>query len=208
MTGRGRHARPGGLGFYKDVLLLIGGIILVAAVVFGGLSLWAGGSDDDVTSSESTTTTEAPDTSPTTSPGPDPTTSPTPATSTTAGAGPSTAATSTAQPTTTTSEAPPSTLREARNPGEVRVVVLNSIGVTGLAGQLSDELAQLGYQMAEADNYTPELSDSMIFHTDGFSVEALDLADSIPDATVAPDPELAADWGVDLVVVIGQSYQE
>lgn len=197
MTGRGRHARSNGLGFYRDVLLLIAGIIVVAAVVFGGLSLWAGGSDDDITTAGSPTSTDSADTTDFS-----PTTSTTPATSTT------TSATTTAEPTTTTTAAAPSTLREARNPAEVRAIVLNSTGIAGLAGQLSDELAQQGYQMAQADNYTPELSDSMIFHADGFSVEALDLAESMPDATVAPDPELAAEWGVDVVVVIGQSYTE
>lgn len=196
MTGRGRHARSNGPGFYRDMLLLIAGIIVVAAVVFGGLSLWAGGSDDDITTPTSPTSTEPADTTDlpaTTSTRPAPTTT--------------TIAPTTAQPSTTTASAP-STLREARDPAEVRAIVLNSTGVAGLAGQLSDELAQRGYQMAQADNYTPELSDSMIFHADGFSVEALDLAESMPDATVAPDPELAAEWGVDVVVVIGQSYTE
>lgn len=197
MTGRGRHARSNGLGFYRDVLLLIAGIIVVAAVVFGGLSLWAGGSDDDITTPASPTSTDSADITDFS-----PTTSTTPATSTT------TSATTTAEPTTTTTAAAPSTLREARDPAEVRAIVLNSTGIAGLAGQLSDELAQQGYQVAQADNYTPELSDSMIFHADGFSVEALDLAESMPDATVAPDPELAAEWGVDVVVVIGQSYTE
>lgn len=196
MTGRGRHARSNGPGFYRDMLLLIAGIIVVAAVVFGGLSLWAGGSDDDITTPTSPTSTEPADTTDlpaTTSTRPAPTTT--------------TIAPTTAQPSTTTASAP-STLREARDPAEVRAIVLNSTGVAGLAGQLSDELAQRGYQMAQADNYTPELSDSMIFHADGFSVEALDLAESMPDATVAPDPELAAEWGVDVVVVIGQSFTE
>lgn len=197
MTGRGRHARSNGPGFYRDVLLLIAGIIVVAAVVFGGLSLWAGGSDDDITISASPTSTdpaETTDISPTSSTQPAPTTT--------------TIAPTTAEPSTTTTAAAPSTLREARDPAEVRSIVLNSTGVAGLAGQLSGEFAQQGYQMAEADNYTPELSDSMIFHSDGFSVEALDLAETMPDATVAPDPELAAEWGVDVVVVIGQSYTE
>lgn len=199
MTGRGRHARGNGPGFYRDVLLLIAGIIVVAAVVFGGLSLWAGGSDDDITPPASPTSTEPAETTDIPS-----TTSIQPAPTSTAIA-PTTAEPST---TTTTSAAAPSTLREARAPAEVRAIVLNSTGVAGLAGQLSDELAQQGYQMAQADNYTPELSDSMIFHADGFSVEALDLAETMPDATVAPDPELAAEWGVDVVVVIGQSYTE
>lgn len=200
MSSRGRHARTDGLGFYRDLLLLVAGIVVVAALVFGGMSLWAGGSnDDDPTPAGSPTSTEEQTTTTTT------TTSP-PTTSTV----PTTIATTASPPETTTSTVSETTdtLREARDPSEVRVIVLNSIGVPGMAGALSDELGQLGYQMAQASNYTPELSDSMIFHADGFSVEALDLAQHVPDATVAPDPELAAAWGVDLVVVIGRSYQE
>ncbi len=34
------------------------------------------------------------------------------------------------------------------------------------------------------------------------------MAEAVPDGTVAPDQELATDWGVDVVVVIGRSYQE
>lgn len=200
MSDRGRHARSSGPGFYRDVLLLVAGILIVGALVFGGLSLWAGRTGDDeptppaaspTLTRPTSTTTSTPTTSTDTTP-----TTPTTAASTTSGA-PTSSATTTA-----------TTIREARDPSEVRVIVLNSIGVTGLAGTLSDELAGLGYQVAEADNYTPELSDTMIFHADGFALEAVELAEAVPDATVAPDPELAASWGVDAVVVIGRSYQE
>lgn len=198
MSERGRHARSEGLGFYRDLLLLLAGILVVAALVFGGMSLWAGGSDDDPpTPAASPTSTEEQTTTQTDAP-------------TTTSTVTTTSIATTPPPETTTSTVPETTetLREARDPAETRVIVLNSTGVAGLAGSLSDELAQLGYQMAEASNYTPELSDTMVFHSDGFSVEALDLAQQVPDATVAPDPELAAAWGVDLVVVIGRSYQE
>jgi hypothetical protein len=198
VSERGRHVRRSGLGFYRDVAFLVAGIVLVGALVFGGLSWWAGRDGGDSTTTqagESTlittistvaTTTAAPTTRP-------PATTAPPASTTTA---PSTTA------------APPTTLRAAREPSEVQVIVLNSIGVTGIAGELSDQLAGLGYQMTEAANYTPELSDTMIFHADGFSLEALDLSEAVPDGTVAPDQELAEEWGVDIVVVIGRSYQE
>ncbi|MGH8911019.1 MAG: LytR C-terminal domain-containing protein [Acidimicrobiia bacterium] len=86
--------------------------------------------------------------------------------------------------------------------------MLNSTPTVGVAGELSDELGSLGYVMSEATNYTPELSDTMIFHADGFSLEALELVDAVPDGTVAADPTLAEAQGVDIVVVIGLSYQE
>jgi cytoskeletal protein RodZ len=198
VSDRGRHVRRSGLGFYRDVAFLVAGIVLVGALVFGGLSWWAGRDGGDSTTTQpgestlvTTTSTVATTTAaPTTR---TPTTTVPPASTTTA---PSTTA------------APPTTLRTARDPSEVQVIVLNSIGVTGLAGELSEQLAGLGYQMTEAANYTPELSDTMIFHADGFSLEALDLSEAVPDGTVAPDQELAEEWGVDIVVVIGRSYQE
>ena len=199
MTDRGRHARRSGVGFYKDVLFLIAGILVVGAIVFGGLSLWAGrdnGGTPPDSSSTSATAAEQTTTSTTR-----PTTSQGPVTSTTT--------TSTTAPTSTTeSTAPPTTLRPARQPGEVSAIVLNSTATPGLAAELTDELAALGYLMSEPTNYTPELSDTMIFHADGFSLEALDLADAVPDGTVAADADLAGAHGVDIVVVIGLSHQE
>lgn len=198
MSDRGRHVRRSGLGFYRDVAFLVAGIVLVGALVFGGLSWWAGRDGGDSTTTrpgESTLLTTTSTVATTTAA---PTTR---APATTAPPGSATTAPS-------TTAAPPTTLRTARDPSEVQVIVLNSIGVAGLAGELSEQLAGLGYQMTEAANYTPELSDTMIFHADGFSLEALDLSEAVPDGTVAPDQELAEEWGVDIVVVIGRSYQE
>lgn len=195
MTDRGRHSRPSGAGFYRDVLYLVAGILIVGAVVFGGLSLWAGRNNTTTTTTTADTVgfTTAPSSiigETTTSPGGSVTTNSTP--------------TTTIVPTTTV---PPTTLRPERATSEVSVIVLNSIGVAGLAAELSDELEALGYQVLEADNYTPELSDTVIFHADGFSLEALTLNDAVPDGTVAPGQDLATEQGADIVVVIGQSYQ-
>ncbi len=192
MTDRGRHARRSGVGFYRDVLFLVAGILIVGAVVFGGLSVWAGWGEDDATITTTSTTVPGAETT-TTEPAPAPTT---------------TTTTSSVTTETTTTTATSTTLRQIRDPGEVRIVVLNSIGVTGLAAELTDELAALGYQMVPPDNYTPELSDTMIFHADGFSLEAVELIEVIPDGSVAPDAELTTSAGVDIVVVIGRSYQE
>lgn len=196
---RGRHARRSGPGFYRDALFLVAGILVVGALVFGGLSLWAGGRDADPPGPTATVPeTEVERTTSTV------TTSTTTTTSTTLSESTST----TRPPETTTSTVTTTPTTDAVAPSETRVVVLNSIGVTGLAGELSAELADLGYQMAEADNYTPELADTTIFHGEGFAAEAQALVEAVPDATVAPDPELADTWGVDVVVVIGRSYQE
>lgn len=194
MTQRGKHARRSGPGFYLDAAMLAAGIVLVGALVFGGLSWLAGrdGAPSEPTASESTTTT----------------TGDTPSTSSTSSTSTSTTAAATTSPSPpTTADLPPTTIREAREPGSVRVVVLNSIGVPGLAAGLSDELASVGYQMSQPDNYSPELSDTMIFHAEGFSLEALDLSDAVPDGTVALNADIVSTWGADIVVVIGRSYQ-
>lgn len=195
MSERGRHTRRSGMGFYRDVLFLVAGILIVGALVFGGLSLWAGRADDDPTPPAASPSLTQPDDSDR------------PSTTTTTS--PSVSQTSTTQGETTTSTADTATtIRQARDPADVRAIVLNSIGVAGLAADLSNELADLGYQMTEASNYTPELSDTMIFHADGFAIEALELAEAVPDGTVASDQELADEWGVDVIVVVGRSYQE
>lgn len=197
MSERGRHVRRSGVGFYRDILFLVAGILIVGAIVFGGLSVWAGRGNQETasTSTTSTTSTTRPSDEATTTAAASATTTPPPVSpATTDGSSP------TSQPTTT--------VREARTPGEVSVVILNSIGVAGLAAEATDELTSLGYQTVPPDNYTPELSDTMIFHADGFSLEALELTEVFPDGTVAPDPELTASQGTDIVVVIGLSHQE
>jgi len=198
MSERGRHVRRSGVGFYRDILFLVAGILIVGAIVFGGLSVWAGRGDQEAastsTTSTSTSTTRPSDEATTTSVASATTTPPPTPPATTNGSS------TTLQPTTT--------VREARSPEEVTVVILNSIGVAGLAAEETDELTALGYQTIPPDNYTPELSDTMIFHADGFALEALELTEVFPDGTVAPDPELATSQGTDIVVVIGLSHQE
>lgn len=198
MTERGRHIRRSGVGFYRDILFLVAGILIVGAIVFGGLSVWAGRGDQEAASTSTTSTSTT-----TTRPSDEVTTT-TAASATTA---PPSASPATTEVTSTTSQ-PTTTLREALPPEDVTVVVLNSIGVIGLAADVTDELTTLGYQTVPPDNYTPELSDTMIFHADGFSLEALELTEVFPDGTVAPDPELTTSQGTDIVVVIGLSYQE
>ncbi len=196
MTDRGRHSRGSGSQFYKDALLLVAGILLVGALVFGGLSFFAGrnaGVNEPVLT--------VPDAGVTTTILPPATDTRPPATAT-----PTTAPTTTTDTVATTT--PPTTIREARPPGEVRVVVLNSTTVVGVAANVTAQLGALGYQTQEPANFSPELSDTMIFHADGFAIEALELAESVPDGTVAPNPDLTAEWGVDVVVVLGLSHQE
>jgi hypothetical protein len=163
--------------------MMVIGILLVGAAVFLLLYLFAGGADREATGST---------------------------TSNTSG---STAA-SVAEPTTST-EAPSSTTTVAtsttvpvRSPSEVRVVVLNSIGLAGAAGRLTQRLADAGYQTQQADDYQPEQDQSRIWYREGFAAEANELLAFLPDAQVELLPEPDLEEGSDVVLVLGIGYEE
>ena len=93
-----------------------------------------------------------------------------------------------------------------RAPAEIVVVVLNGVGVAGLAGEVSSGLEELGYQTLEPGNYEPVLLQSLILYADGFEVEAFELAAEFPDAQVQRDTA-GNEEGADIVVVLGESYE-
>ena len=120
-----------------------------------------------------------------------------------------TAVTSTTSSTTTTTTSTTTTTTiPVRPPSEVRVVVLNSIGLTGAAGRLTAELAEDGYQTLEADDFEPEQDPSRIWYREGFGAEANGLLAYVPSALVEmlPIPELAE--GADVIIVLGVGYEE
>ena len=108
--------------------------------------------------------------------------------------------------TTPTSTTPPTTMPPVRDPDHVIVLVLNSTGVTGLAGRVTQQLSGLGYQTLDPDNHPTALETSVIWFVEGFEREAEVLAGKISDAEVemfpGDDPEAA------LTVVLGASYRE
>ena len=85
-------------------------------------------------------------------------------------------------------------------------MVLNGVGVAGLAGEVSSGLEELGYQTLEPGNYEPVLSQSLIMYAEGFEGEAFELAAEFPDAQVQRATENSAE-GADIVVVLGESYE-
>lgn len=179
MTSKGRHSDGSPGSFYRDLAMMIGGIIVVGAAVFLLLFLLA---EDP---SETTTTVQ-------------PTTSTSEATTTTA---PTTSSSSTSSSST-------STTIPVRPPDEVRVVVLNSIRITGAAGRLTNELQDLGYQTLEADDYEPEQSPSRIWYREGFAAEANELLTVIPSALVEPLPDETLVEGADVIIILGTGYTE
>lgn len=182
MTARpGRHASPDNSSFYRSLVIMILGIIGVGAVVFGILYLLA----DEPTP---------------------PSTTPVAGGSTTSTTTTITSTSSTEAATTTTT--PASTTVPVRPPEEVRVQVLNSMGLAGAAGRLTARLAEDGYQTLQAADYSPELNPTRVWYREGFSAEANVLLSYVPDGRVEalPDPTLSE--GADVVIVLGTGYQE
>jgi hypothetical protein len=177
----GRHAAPAGPNFYRDLLTMIGGILVVAALVYLGLSALSS-SNGPTTSSTATVTGSITSRSSTTVAG------------------------STTTLRSTTTAAPTTTAVVLREPEEIRVQVLNAIGVAGLAGEVTRDLAALGYQTLTPGNYQPTLAQSRVWFASGFEGEAFALASEFPDALVEEaSPDLAVN--ADIVVVLGESYE-
>jgi hypothetical protein len=161
---------------------MLGGIVAVGIIVYLGLSALSTTDDpDSVVTTVAQATTAAP------------------LTTTTAAI--TTTTTTTTAPTTTTS-----TTVAPRAPSEIVVVVLNGVGVVGLAAEVSSGLEELGYQTLEPGNYQPVLAQSLILYSEGFEVEAFELAAEFPDAEVQ-QAAAGNEEGADIVVVLGESYE-
>ena len=181
---RGKHAAESDGSFYRDLTMMIVGILLVGAAVF--LILYFLGGDPDPAAGETTSLPSSPST----------TTSSTVATSTTLAGSTSTS--------TTRAE----TTIPVRPPDQVRVVVLNSIGLAGAAGRKTQELADAGYQTQQAGDLEPEQDPSRVWYRDGFSAEANALVEFVPGAVVEPIPDPELEPGADVVLVLGTGYTE
>jgi len=181
----GRHVAPKSRA--RDLIIFVGGIIVVGAVVFG--LLWWSGTWRAGRTADATTTSVAAVAVTTT------TTTPTTAT---------VAPTTTAAPTTTV--APTSTTIALRPTDEVRVLVLNAVGVAGLAAEVTERLESLGYQTLTPANYQPTLEQSRVWYHAGFAPEAFELAGAVaPDALIEENADLTPE--ADIVVVLGTSYE-
>lgn len=185
MAEKGRHAnRPTGV-FYRDLALMVLGILLVGAAVFLLLFLLADDSSTEAISTSSTATTlvETTSSSPVVT-----TTSPT---------------TTTTTVTTTTETTVP-----VRPPDEVRVVALNAGAPGGAAGRFSEVLDEAEYQTLPADDYSPDQDPSRIWYREGFSAEANELLEFLPEALVEPLPDEDLQPGADVIVLLGTGYEE
>ena len=181
---KGRHAADASGTFYRDLAMMILGILVVGAAVFLLLFVLAG----DGTSSVTSTSVAAVETTTTLEPAP--------------------TTTSTTIATTTTAAETTTTLIPVRPPEEVRVAVLNSLGIAGIAGRFTQVLADAGYQTLPPDDFDPEQDPSRIWYREGYSLEANELLQFLPGALVEPLPDDELQPGADVVVVLGTGYEE
>jgi hypothetical protein len=187
MTNKGKHASRTPGTFYRDLAIMVLGIIVVGAAVVFLLYLFA---DEPATGPLDSTTTTSTTLGETSTTGDQ-------ITSTTGG-----------DVITTTTAASTSTTVEVRDPAEVTVVVLNSMGLDGAAGRKNDELTEAGYQTLTPDNFEPEQDPSRIWYREGFAAEASELVDFLPGATLEPLPDETLQEGADVILVLGTGYTE
>jgi hypothetical protein len=184
MTNKGKHSSQTPGTFYRDLAIMILGIVLVGAAVFFLLYLFA---DEPATGPSTSTTSTLAQTS-------------------TSG-GTVTSSTDAEEPTGTTAPAPGTTLA-LRPPGEVTVVVLNSMGLDGAASRMTSTVAAAGYQTLTPDNFEPEQNPSRIWYREGFAAEAAAMEELLPGATVEPLPDETLQTGADVILVLGTGFTE
>lgn len=184
MTEKGRHTNGAATGFYRDLAMMVLGILALGAAIFFLLFWLANGPDEGPG-----TTPLAAATTLTTEPA-------------------TTVGTATTIATTSTTTLPTTTTVPVRPAEEVRVVVLNSMGLAGAAGRMTERLEEGGYQTLEADDYEPELDPSRIWYREGFSAEANVLLEFLPDALVQPLEDEDLQEGADVIMILGSGYEE
>jgi hypothetical protein len=103
----------------------------------------------------------------------------------------------------------PATTARADNPkarGEVRVVVFNAGAASGSAGNMTNKLRSLGYQLAPPSNTNPHRG-TAVQCKQGFDKEAVQLQGDVgAGTTVEPfaNPPLPETENVNCVVLVGQ----
>ena len=108
--------------------------------------------------------------------------------------------------TTTSSSTPSDGLRD---PGEVKVLVLNGSGLPGVARTTSDTIGEKGYVMQPPGNSAASATTTVVYYADGFQAEAEAVALLIGKASSAVEsmPSTSPGPGADnanVVVVLGK----
>jgi len=129
-------------------------------------------------------------------------------TSATATGSPTTVSPTTAAGATTTSTPTATTLRSARPPADVTVMVANASGIAGAAAKVSDQLKGKGYVTTDPGNSSKPASTTSVYYVGNDKPEAIEVAQAIgvSESQVAPMPNPApvADLrGATVVVNLG-----
>jgi hypothetical protein len=109
---------------------------------------------------------------------------------------------------TATTVTTPSTTAAVRPPAQVKVLVANGSGVTGLAGLVATRLHSAGYDTLASVNATQRVATSIVYYAPGYDREAAALAQTLglpPTAVQAlPTPAPVASLSsANILVVVG-----
>ncbi len=194
---KGRHTAGGWSPFWRDILLRS---ILVLLLIAMAAFIWWLFSEDDLFTEAVPSTSEG-------------------VTTATAEAGTTTPASevdtttpsTTSAVTTTTTSAPitstTSTIPPPLAPDELVIKVFNANGVSGVAGRTTALLEEAGYGVESPDNHPQLLDISRVWYRGDLNREAQQIKETLlPDALVEPVPQ--EQEGIDIMVVLGRSFQE
>ncbi len=202
---KGRHTAGGWSPFWRDILLRS---ILVLLLIAMAAFIWWLFSEDDLfteavpSTSEGVTTATAEAGTTTPASEVDTTTLITAETTSTSTTSAVTTTTTSAPITSTTSTIPPPLA-----PDELVIKVFNANGVSGVAGRTTALLEEAGYGVESPDNHPQLLDISRVWYRGDLNREAQQIKETLlPDALVEPVPQ--EQEGIDIMVVLGRSFQE
>lgn len=104
-----------------------------------------------------------------------------------------------------TSEAPVPPSLTAVDPSTLSLLVSNGSGIAGLARTTASQLANVGFNIYKADNYTEGNStETKVRYSPGHEAEAATVASSVPGASMELDESLSSI----VELVLGEDYQQ
>jgi LCP family protein required for cell wall assembly len=104
-----------------------------------------------------------------------------------------------------TSEAPVPPSLTAVDPSALSLLVSNGSGIAGLASSTASQMANVGFNIYNYDNYTEGNStETKVRYSAGHEAEAATVASAIPGATIQLDESL----GSIVELVLGEDYQQ
>ena len=102
----------------------------------------------------------------------------------------------------------PTTLAPARSPADVKVLVTNGTGTSGVAAKVAGRLQPIGYQLLKPNNTVNKETVSLVQFVTGYEAEAQAVATSLGIASTSvvplPTPSPVTDLqGANVLVIVG-----